>query len=95
MAANERAFRQAEKKAAEQLRQVRQQASQITAVRRSFWFEKFRWFVTTDNYLVLSGRDMQQNEMLVKRYLKRGDLYVHADVHGAATTVGLMPPLPC
>jgi len=30
---------------------------------------------------------MQQNEMLVKRYLRKGDVYVHGDIHGAATIV--------
>jgi len=34
-----------------------------------------------------SGRDAQQNEVLVKRYLREGDAYVHADVHGAATCI--------
>jgi len=36
---------------------------------------------------VVSGRDAQQNELLVKRYLRAHDLYVHADLHGAATTI--------
>ena len=40
-----------------------------------------------ENYLVLSGRDAQQNELLVKRYLRKGDAYVHADLHGASSTI--------
>jgi predicted ribosome quality control (RQC) complex YloA/Tae2 family protein len=39
-------------------------------------------FITTEGYLVLSGRDAQQNELLVKRYLREGDAYVHADLAG-------------
>lgn len=31
---------------------------------------------------MLSGRDAQQNEVLVKRYLRDGDAYVHADLAG-------------
>ena len=38
-------------------------------------------------YLVLAGRDQQQNERLVKYHLRPGDLFVHADLHGAATVV--------
>ena len=57
------------------------------ALRKPHWFEKFNWFLTSENYLVLSGRDAQQNELLVKRYLRKDDLYVHADLHGAATTI--------
>ena len=37
--------------------------------------------------LVLAGRDARQNELLVKRYLRSNDLYVHADVHGASSLV--------
>jgi len=33
------------------------------------------------------GRDRQQNELLVKRYLKAGDVYVHADLHGASSII--------
>lgn len=47
------------------------------------WFERFHWFVSSENYLCVSGRDAQQNELLVKRHLKRGDVYVHAELHGA------------
>jgi len=41
---------------------------------RVFWFEKFNWFVSSENYLVLGGRDAQQNELLVKKYLNPGEL---------------------
>lgn len=44
-------------------------------------------FVTSDNYLVVAGKDAQQNEQLVKRYLRPGDAYLHAEVHGAATCI--------
>ena len=68
------------------LRQVKAVAV-AQALRKPLWFEKFYWFLTSENYLVLSGRDAQQNELLVKRYLRKDDLYVHADLHGAATTI--------
>ncbi|KAK9837244.1 hypothetical protein WJX81_001363 [Elliptochloris bilobata] len=84
--ANTRALKVAEKKAQAQLTKVRAVAT-VQHVRKPFWFEKFNWFITSENYLVVSGRDAQQNELLVKRYLRAGDLYVHADLHGAATIV--------
>ncbi|KAL0030916.1 hypothetical protein WJX79_000862 [Trebouxia sp. C0005] len=84
--ANEKALKAAEKKAQQQLSQVRTKTA-IQHVRKPLWFEKFNWFVTSENYLVISGRDAQQNELIVKRYLKKGDLYVHADLHGAASTI--------
>ena len=36
-------------------------------------FEKFMWFISSENYLLIAGRDQQQNELLVKRYLRPGE----------------------
>lgn len=66
---------------------VKHSRAQLAAKRRSLWFERFNWFVSSDGYLVLAGRDQQQNEVLVKRHLRSGDAYVHADMHGAASVV--------
>lgn len=41
--------------------------AKIQQLRKVHWFEKFLWFVTTEGYLVLAGRDAQQNEILVRR----------------------------
>jgi predicted ribosome quality control (RQC) complex YloA/Tae2 family protein len=84
--ASKRAIKVAEKKSVESLKQ-QQIKSEIVQMRKRLWFEKFNWFITSENYLVLSGRDAQQNELLVKRYMRRGDIYVHADVHGASTCI--------
>ncbi|CDR98013.1 -Clumping factor A [Babesia bigemina] len=59
----------------------------LVKVRKRMWFEKFHWFVTSDGFLVLGGRDSTQNELLVKRYLTKGDLYFHADVHGGSSCI--------
>ena len=55
--------------------------------RKRFWFDKFYWFLSSENYLVISANDAQQNEILVKRYLKKNDIIFHAHIHGAAFTV--------
>lgn len=36
---------------------------------------------------MIGGKDAAQNEVIVKRYLKHGDIYVHADLHGGASVV--------
>ncbi len=54
---------------------------------RPRWFERFRWFVSGEGFLVLGGRDASTNEQLVRRYLGEHDRYVHADVHGAPTVI--------
>lgn len=89
--ASTKALNAAEETAQRQLLEVQKRQQHLTQnlqhKRKTLWFEKFQWFITTDNYLVLGGRDAQQNEQLVKRYLRPGDAYLHADVHGAASCI--------
>ena len=47
------------------------------------WFEKLRWFITSEGNLVLGGKDANSNENVVKKYLDNNDIYMHADIHGA------------
>ena len=54
---------------------------------KKLWYHRFRWFVTSDGAVVLGGRDASQNEELVKKYMAGGDLFVHADVHGASVVI--------
>jgi predicted ribosome quality control (RQC) complex YloA/Tae2 family protein len=51
------------------------------------WFERFRWFHTSDDFLVIGGRNADQNEELVKKYLDRGDKFFHAQAHGGPVTI--------
>ncbi|XP_029349469.1 ribosome quality control complex subunit NEMF [Echeneis naucrates] len=84
--AADKAMRSAEKKTQQTLKEV-QTVTTIQKARKVYWFEKFLWFISSENYLVIAGRDQQQNEMIVKRYLRAGDIYVHADLHGATSCV--------
>lgn len=84
--ASGKALKSAEKKTQQTLKDVRIQTS-ISKARKVFWFEKFYWFISSENYLVIGGRDQQQNELIVKRYLRASDLYVHAEIQGASSVV--------
>jgi predicted ribosome quality control (RQC) complex YloA/Tae2 family protein len=47
------------------------------------WFESFRWFTSSDGYLVLGGKDASNNEFLIKKHTEKNDVVFHADVQGA------------
>ena len=51
------------------------------------WYEKLRWFLTSDGLLVIGGRDATTNEMVVKKHMEPKDIYFHSDIHGAASVV--------
>jgi predicted ribosome quality control (RQC) complex YloA/Tae2 family protein len=57
----------AEKKIAQDLKATKATVATIRTIRKPYWFEKFYWFVSSENYLVLGARDVAQSEILVKK----------------------------
>ena len=55
--------------------------------RRRFWFESYRWFITSEGNTVVAGKDRKTNEKVVKKHMEQFDIYVHADLYGAPSTV--------
>lgn len=51
--------------------------------RRYFWFEKFRWFVSTGGFLCIGGRDATSNEIVVKKHTAKDDLVFHTEAPGS------------
>ncbi|MGD8565425.1 MAG: ribosome rescue protein RqcH [Candidatus Bathyarchaeota archaeon] len=52
-------------------------------IKQKKWFEKFRWFYSSDNFLVVGGKDAVSNEVLVKRHTNKEDVVLHAEIFGA------------
>jgi hypothetical protein len=51
------------------------------------WYEKFRWFTSSDSFLVVAGKDSVSNEVLVKKYTAQEDVVFHAEISGAPFVV--------
>jgi predicted ribosome quality control (RQC) complex YloA/Tae2 family protein len=51
------------------------------------WYEKFRWFTSSDGFLVVAGKDAVSNEVLVKKYAAAEDVVFHAEIIGAPFVV--------
>lgn len=52
-----------------------------------FWFEKYNWFITSDNLLFVCGKTADQNEQLVKNHFNDDDLYFHSEVFGSGSGI--------
>jgi predicted ribosome quality control (RQC) complex YloA/Tae2 family protein len=59
------------------------QRTKSLARRRQAWYEKFRWFVTSEGKLAVGGRDAQTNSVLISRHLDDNDVVYHADLFGS------------
>ena len=60
-----------------------QEPSKKKRRKRKRWYEKFRFFYSSDNFLVVGGKDATTNEILIKKHLEKNDLVFHADIQGA------------
>ncbi len=51
------------------------------------WFEKFRWYTSSDGFLVVAGKDTVSNEVLIKKYTTQEDVVFHAEITGSPFVV--------
>ena len=85
---SERAMKSAEQKVKQDLKKgLKQEKPLMQPLRQQMWFDKFHWFISSDGYLVIAGKDAVQHEMLYTRHLRKGDIFCHADVEGAAPAI--------
>lgn len=47
------------------------------------WYEKYRWFFTSDNLLAIGGKDASSNSVIIRRHLTENDYVFHAEVNGS------------
>ncbi len=71
----------------ESIKSTAKEGEKRKARKRKFWFEKYRWTFTSEGNLVIAGRDRKTNETAVKKHMESSDIYVHADLYGAPSTI--------
>ncbi|MEM3160261.1 MAG: ribosome rescue protein RqcH [Nitrososphaera sp.] len=74
------------------LAQIEKLRSQTAAIHKKIvvqkqaskeWYERYRWFVTSEGHLAIGGRDASSNSALVRKHLTEDDVVFHAEVHGS------------
>ncbi len=52
-------------------------------IRKKSWFERYRWFLTSDGSLAVGGRDAASNSAVIRKQMSKDDRVFHAEVHGS------------
>ncbi len=55
----------------------------VTEIRKKNWYERYRWFFTSDGYLAIGGRDAASNSAIVRKHLEKNDKIFHGDIFGS------------
>ena len=50
---------------------------------KKHWFDSFRWFKTSGDFLVVAGKDAVSNEVLIKKHMETNDLVLHSEISGS------------
>ena len=53
------------------------------AARPKEWYEKFHWFISSEGYLCIGGKDATTNEIIIKKHLDKDDLVFHTEMSGS------------
>jgi len=55
----------------------------FSEVRKKNWFERYRWFYTSDGLLAIGGRDASSNSAIIRKHLEKNDKVFHAEIFGS------------
>ena len=55
----------------------------VSEIRKKNWYERYRWFFTTDGFLTIGGRDAASNSAVVRKHLGKNDKIFHGDIFGS------------
>ena len=55
----------------------------VSEVRKKNWYERYRWFFTSDEMLAIGGRDAPSNSAIVRKHLGKNDKIFHGDIFGS------------
>ena len=63
--------------------EARREGVTASQVRKRNWFERYRWFYTSDGSLAIGGRDAPSNSAVIRKHMEAGDRIFHAQVFGS------------
>ncbi len=76
------------KKTLEKLEKIKHEEPETKTLKRiehrkKVWYEKFRWFTSSEGFLCIGGRDATTNDIIVRKHLDKNDLVFHTEAPGS------------
>jgi len=74
----------------DELRDAEKESKFLTGIRvarKRQWYEKYRWYITSEGFLVIGGRNAEMNEEIVSKHMEKNDLFFHTETPGGAATI--------
>jgi predicted ribosome quality control (RQC) complex YloA/Tae2 family protein len=62
---------------------VEEEKRQMHVNRKREWYEKFHWFISSEGFLCIGGKDATSNDIIVKKHMEKGDIVFHTEEPGS------------
>ncbi|MGV8162794.1 MAG: NFACT RNA binding domain-containing protein [Candidatus Nanoarchaeia archaeon] len=73
------------KKEAQELEnaEIKSERQKKEKTRKKEWYEKFRWFKSSNDFLIIGGKDATSNEIVIKKHTDPHDVVFHTEAPGS------------
>jgi predicted ribosome quality control (RQC) complex YloA/Tae2 family protein len=76
------------KKTFDKLEKLKNEEPEVKTLRKveqkkKYWYEKYRWFISSEGFLCVGGRDATTNDIIVKKNLDKNDVVFHTEAPGS------------
>lgn len=61
----------------------KQREKEEKSAQKKEWYEKFHWFISSEGFLCIGGKDSTSNEIIIKKHLDKDDLVFHTEMSGS------------
>ena len=72
-----------EKEREEKRKKELEKEEELKNIPEKEWYEKFHWFISSEDFLVIGGKDATSNEIVVKKHTDPEDIVFHTDIAGS------------
>ena len=67
----------------EQQHQEQELQKRTKVERKKEWYEKFHWFISSEGFLCIGGKDATSNEIIIKKHMEKDDAVFHTEMSGS------------
>ncbi|MDP2908124.1 MAG: NFACT RNA binding domain-containing protein [Nanoarchaeota archaeon] len=79
----EQALQQTQKKLLTIKPEIKKKDLKEVIIKKKKWYEKFRWFTSSEGFLCIGGRDATTNDIIVRKQMQKEDLVLHTEIVGS------------
>jgi predicted ribosome quality control (RQC) complex YloA/Tae2 family protein len=70
-------------KLSKQNEEIKKEQQKEEKERKKQWYEKFRWCLSSNDFLIIGGKDSSTNEIVIKKHTDPHDLIYHTESPGS------------